>query len=420
MQAAALRLPLGGKEPEVVVPELVEHAARARASDLYFNSNEDNVEVSIRHLGLIRHIGTLAADIGRRCISFVKTQGDMNVSERRRPLDGRWLFNGKEGRRLDLRINTIPTLYGEDCTLRILDQQYRLLEIGQLGMPQSIQVDLTRALSAPNGLILVTGPTEAGKTTTLYACLNHLNTGDRKISTIEDPIEYSLRGVRQSQVNAAIELGFDDLLRGVLRQAPDVIMIGEVRDAETARTAVWAAATGHMVLTTLHAPVATAAVHTLLRLDVNAHLLANALLVVLSQRLLRALCPACRQQFEVPSPALFAGVRAEMAPSEGKHLYGPKGCNECLMTGYGTRTGIFEMLRVSPEVRRLIDDRASMQAIRARAAQESMVEFRHSALLKLAQGETSLEEVVRVLPIEFLGEAKQPAPGAITTPPLAD
>jgi type II secretory ATPase GspE/PulE/Tfp pilus assembly ATPase PilB-like protein len=220
-------------------------------------------------------------------------------------------------------------------------------------------------------------------------------------------------------VNGAIGLGFDELLRGVLRQAPDVIMIGEIRDPETARTAVWAAATGHMVLSTLHAPVATAAIHTLLRLDVHAHLVANSLLAVVSQRLLRALCPACKEKYELPSPQLFADVRGDLAPAEGQHLWGPKGCPNCLMTGYSGRTGIFEMLRVTPEIRRLIDERASMLALRQKALQEEMVEFRHSALMKLAQGETSIEEVVRVLPIEYLG-AVQPTPGdAITTSPIA-
>ncbi len=405
----AFRLDLAGKEPERAVPELIEFAARMRASDLFFNSNEREVEVAARHLGIIRQIGTLPADVGRRCISFVKTQADMNISERRRPLDGRWLYTAKAGGRLDLRINTIPTLYGEDCTLRILDQAHRLLSLDQLGLSPALQGHLARYLASPSGLLLVTGPTEAGKSTTLYACLNHVNTGDRKISAIEDPIEYSLKGIRQSQVNSAIGLGFDELLRGVLRQAPDVIMIGEIRDPETAGTAVRAAVSGHMVLTTLHAPVATAAIHTMLRLDVNAHLMANSLLGVMSQRLLRSLCKACRQGYEVPSSHLFDEVRAELETGQGGQLFGPRGCPECLMTGYAGRTGVFEMLAVTPDVRRLIDERASMQALRAKALEEGLVEFRRSALLKVARGETSIEEVVRVLPAEYLETPAGPA-----------
>jgi type II secretory ATPase GspE/PulE/Tfp pilus assembly ATPase PilB-like protein len=401
-EATALRLELAGKEPDQAVPELIEHAAKLRVSDLFFNTNEDHVEVSVRHLGIIRAIGSINLDVGRRCISFVKTQADMNISERRRPMDGRWLYTRRSGHRLDLRINTVPTLYGEDCTLRILDQEYRLLSLDQLGLSPTVKGQLERVLSNPSGLILVTGPTEAGKSTTLYACLNHLNTGDKKISTIEDPIEYSLKGIRQSQTNNAIGLNFDDLLRSVLRQAPDVIMIGEIRDSETARTAVRAAVSGHMVLTTLHAPVATAAIHTLLRLDVNAHLVANSLLGVVSQRLLRTLCKTCKKSYELPATQLYDEVRADLLPSQGQHLFGPHGCPECMMTGYAGRTGVFEMLPVTPAIRRLIDEKAGVNELRKQALEDGLVEFRRSALLKVAQGMTSIEEIVRVLPTEYL------------------
>jgi type II secretory ATPase GspE/PulE/Tfp pilus assembly ATPase PilB-like protein len=404
--APTLRLDLAGKEPEQAVPALIEHAARLHVSDLFFNTNEDHIEVAARHLGLLRQLATLPTDIGRRCISYVKTMADMNISERRRPLDGRWLFSRRSGQRLDLRINTIPTLHGEDCTLRILDQEYRLLAIDQLGLDQLLFNQLVRFLASPSGLLLVTGPTETGKSTTLYACLSHLNNGERKINTIEDPIEYSIKGIRQSQVTGTAGLTFDELLRSVLRQAPDVIMIGEIRDPETAMTAVRAAASGHLVLSTLHAPVAAAAINTMLRLEVHPHLLSTSLLGVVSQRLLRTLCPACRAAFEVPSPHLFDEVRDRLGPGEGESLYGPQGCPECYQTGYVGRTGVFEVLRVGPEIRRLIDERAPTPVLRARAVAEGLVEFRASALLKVAQGQTSIEEVVRVLPGEYLEAAR--------------
>jgi type II secretory ATPase GspE/PulE/Tfp pilus assembly ATPase PilB-like protein len=403
-----LRLELGGKEPEQVVPELIEHAARLHFSDLFFISNEDNVEVAGRHLGLLRSVGALGADVGRRCISYVKTAADMNISERRRPMDGRWLFSRASGHRLDLRINTIPTLHGEDCTLRILDQQHRLLAIDQLGLDPLMHSELVRLLASPSGLILVTGPTETGKSTTLYACLSHLNNGERKINTIEDPIEYSIRGIRQSQINTKIGLTFDELLRGVLRQAPDVIMIGEIRDAETALTAVRASLSGHLVLSTLHAPVASAAIHSMLRLDVHSHLLAASLLGVVSQRLLRTLCPHCKQGFELPASHLFDDVRDRLEPGEGEALYGPVGCPECHHTGYAARTGVFEMLRVGGGIRELIDERATTNAVRRKAVEEGLIEFRQSALLKIARGETSIEEVVRVLPTEYLEPSQRP------------
>jgi type II secretory ATPase GspE/PulE/Tfp pilus assembly ATPase PilB-like protein len=398
----ALRLDLAGKEPEQAVPELIEHAAWLHVSDLFFSTNEENVDVSARHLGVLRPVGTLNLDIGRRCISYIKTVADMNISERRRPLDGRWLFNRRSGQRLDLRINTIPTLYGEDCTLRILDQVHRLLSIDQIGLDPLLYNQLVRLLASPSGLLLVTGPTETGKSTTLYACLSYLNNGVRKINTIEDPVEYSIRGIRQSQVNTKIGLTFDELLRGVLRQAPDVVMIGEIRDPETARTAVRAAASGHLVLSTLHAPVAAAAIHTMLRLEVHPHLLATSLLGVISQRLLRTLCPKCRQTFEVPSAHIFEEVCDRLGPGEGEHLYGPNGCPECHGTGYAGRTGVFEMLRVGPELRPMIDEAAPTQALRQKGIEGGLVEFRHSALLKVAQGHTSIEEVIRVMPSEYL------------------
>jgi type II secretory ATPase GspE/PulE/Tfp pilus assembly ATPase PilB-like protein len=389
----------------------VEYAAGLHVSDLFFNTNEDHVEVAARHLGVLRCIGKVSTEIGRRCISYVKTMADMNISERRRPMDGRWLFNRKGGGRLDLRINTIPTLHGEDCTLRVLDQQYRLLAIDQLGLDPLLHSQLVRLLASPSGLILVTGPTETGKSTTLYACLSYLNNGERKINTIEDPIEYSIGGIRQSQINPKIDLSFDELLRSVLRQAPDVIMIGEIRDAETARTAVRAAASGHLVLTTLHAPVAVNAIHTMLRLEVHPHLLATSLLGVVSQRLLRTLCPRCRQSFELPVVPAFDEIRERLAPGEGKHLFGPQGCSECYMTGYAARTGVFEMLQVTPEIRELIDERATTPLIRQKALETGMIEFRQSALVKVARGETSIEEVVRVLPSEYLESTPRPTAG---------
>lgn len=400
--ADSLRLELGSRDPDRTVPDLIEYAAELHVSDLFLYSNEDNVEVAVRHLGLVRTVGKLPAELGRRCISYIKTLAGMNISERRRPLDGRWLYSRKSEQRLDLRINTIPTLHGEDLTIRILDQKYRLLSLNQLGLDPHHQDSLQRMLSNPSGLMLVTGPTESGKSTTLYGCLSHLNSGERKINTIEDPIEYSLAGVRQSQVSTSLGLGFDVLLRNVLRQAPDVIMIGEIRDPETALTAVRAAGSGHMVLSTLHAPVAAAAVNSLLRLGVHPHLLSSSLLGVVSQRLLRTLCPNCKVGYDLPLPHLFDAVRPYLRPGDGDRMYGPQGCDMCFGTGYAGRTGVFEMLRVTPDIRALVDATAPVQAIRKRAVEDGMVEFRQAAVIKLAQGQTALEEVVRVLPAEYL------------------
>jgi type II secretory ATPase GspE/PulE/Tfp pilus assembly ATPase PilB-like protein len=398
----SIQVNLGEKEPDESVPFLVEHATELHASDLFIDTDEDRVSVSVRHLGMLRPVCDLPLDLGRRCISYVKAVANINISDHRRPADGRWLFTRPNGQRVDLRISTIPSLYGEDCAIRILDPAYRLLSLDQLGFSTPLYNTLIDMLAHPTGLILVTGPTEVGKSTTLYASLAYLNNGERRINTIEDPIEYSLAGIRQSAVNMRMDVDFDGLLRTVLRQAPHVIMIGEIRDGETALTAVRAAASGVMVLSTLHAPVATTAVHALLRLEVYPHLLSYSLLGVMSQRLLRTLCPYCKTPFELPSEHVFDDIRESLGPGEGQRVFAAQGCAACQMTGYSGLTAIFEMLRVSNEIRRLIDERAPTPVLRAQALQEGMVELRHSALLKVAQGVTTFEEVMRVLPAEYL------------------
>lgn len=399
---------LARSEPNQVVPQLVEYAAEVRASDLYLNTNEKEMEFAIRHLGIVRQLGAVPVELGRRCILFVKTLSGMNTSERRKPLEGRWLFTRPPADPLDLRVSTIPTLYGEDATLRILDQGRALLSIDQLGMHPHKYGQFAQMLASPSGLILVTGPTESGKTTSLYAGLAYLNTGTRKINTIEEPIEYSLKGIRQSQASSngsATEASFDVLLRGVLRQAPDVIMIGEVREEETAQIAVRAAATGHLVLSTLHAPVAAAAVQSMIRLGVPPRALSHALLGVVSQRLVRTLCVACKQQYPFPVVKAFEGVRKWLGQDAQVTLFGPQGCPACHMTGFAGRTGLFEVLPVTAGIRHLLEESSSVAVIRKLAVQEGMMEFRHAALLKVAAGVTSLEEVTRVLPLEFMSAA---------------
>lgn len=390
------------REPGDTVAALIEYASSLRASDLFAFSNEDHIEVAIRHLGLIRTAGKLPVEFGRRCLSFIKTAANMNFSERRRPMDGRWLYTRADKHPLDLRINTIPTLHGEDCTIRILDQDMSLLSLDQLGLEPAHAGQFEDLLSNPSGLLLVTGPTESGKSTTLYAALSHLNQDDVKINTIEDPIEYSLEGIRQSQVNPALELTFKSLLRHVLRQAPDVIMIGEIRDSETAQTAVRAAGSGHLVLSTLHAPIAAAAVHSLLRLGAHPNLLSNALLGVVSQRLLRTLCPACKSTRDVAAVEMRDWVRQWLQTESVETCSSAPGCPECYGAGCAGRTGVFEVLRVSPAIRDLIDESAGVPAIRRQAAMEKMIEFRHTTARKVAEGVTSIDEIVRILPAEYL------------------
>lgn len=306
---------------------------------------------------------------------------------------------------IDLRISTLPTLHGEDCAVRLFVQSLALMQLENLGFIGTQLNDLRAMLNCPSGLILVTGPTGSGKTTTLYACLNYLNDGKRKINTIEDPIEHEIAGVRQSQVNTRIGLGFPDLLRGVLRQDPDVILLGEVRDAVTADTAVHAANSGHLVLATLYAPLAAGAVQSMQGWGVNLHFLGHTLLGVVAQRLVRKLCPHCRAPFPLPAdaPNPFEEVRAWLGPEEGRTLFAAHGCPACLTSGYSDRTGVFEILSMSPTVRRLILEGQSPPVLREQARQEGMIELRQAALLKVARGETTAEEVIRDVPSEYLG-----------------
>jgi type II secretory ATPase GspE/PulE/Tfp pilus assembly ATPase PilB-like protein len=390
--------------PEAAVQQMIETAIEMRASDLFLCTNESNITILLRHLGMLRPIAHVPKEYGRRCMAHVKAIAGMNVVEHRRPLDGRRIFRRENGAVIDIRINTIPTLYGEDFTLRILQRTAQSLKLDQLGLLRHEYNRLLNMLQSPSGLILVTGPTGSGKTTTMYACLSFLHTGERKINTIEDPIEYSLDGIRQSQINPRLNVGFPDLLRSVLRQSPDVIMIGEIRDPVTAETAVLAANGGHLVLATLHAPIAAGAVQSMLALGVHPHFLASSLLGSIAQRLLRVLCPHCKVTFDLAEPLeTFTEVKRWLEPGQGEQLFGPNGCEKCHSTGYIERTGVFEVLAVTPGVRKLILARQPMHALRHKAIEEGMIEFRQAALLKVAQGRTTVEEVFRSVPTEYLG-----------------
>ncbi len=388
---------------EQLVSRLLDQAALMRASDLFLFNNEDHIAAAVRHFGLMRWLARLEPERGRRAILHLKVMAGMDVAEHRRPQDGRWIHDGPAGR-MDLRINTIPTLYGEDCAVRLLARDWALLSLDQLGFSVADYNQLLAMLNSPGGLVLVTGPTGAGKTTTLYACLHHLNDGERKINTIEEPIEYALDGIRQSQVNTRIGLGCAELLRGVLHQAPDVIMIGEIRDPATAETAVHAANCGHLVLATLHAPIAAAAMDSMRGWGVNPHFLATSLLGVVAQRLVRTLCPECRIPFPLPDqPNTFAEVRRYLNADEGHTLYAAHGCASCHQSGYAGRTGVFELLHMSQTLRQFIAEGRPTRVIREQALNDGMTELRQAAMLKVARGQTTAEEVVRAVPFEYLG-----------------
>lgn len=385
------------------VAELILYAVQMPASDLFLANNHDNVSISVRHLGIVKPLAWVSKEDGKRFISHVKAMAEMDVAQMRRPLDGRWVHEPQPGRKVDLRVNTIPTLYGEDLTIRLLEHGVGRLELPTLGFHDKDLRDLISLLNKPNGLILVTGPTGAGKTTTLYACLRYLHDGTRKINTIEDPVEYELEGVRQSQVNARIDLDFPELLRAVMRQSPDVIMVGEIRDTVTASTAVRAANSGHLVFATLHAPVAAAAVDSLLAFGVHPHFLSTSLLGILTQRLVRTLCPHCKVAYDISgAPHMFNDVKHWLEPGQGNFIYAAPGCERCRQEGYNDRTSVYEVLRVTSEVRRMIFNRCSARELHTKVVEQGMLDLRRSALLKVAAGITSMEEMVRVIPTEHL------------------
>jgi type II secretory ATPase GspE/PulE/Tfp pilus assembly ATPase PilB-like protein len=404
LAAAGQMIDVANLAVEQAVQRLIDHAARMGASDLFLVSNEQHVAVLVRHLGIVRPISVLAPEQGKRCLAHIKANSGMDISEKRHPSDGRWIYNSREADTVvDLRINVIPTMYGEDFALRLLARGNKLYNMDQLGMTDAQLASYQHMIFSPSGIILITGPTGSGKTATLYASLMKLNDGKRKINTIEDPIEYAIDGLRQSQVNPAINLGFSELLRSVLRQSPDVIMIGEIRDEETARTAVRAANSGILVFATLHAPSAAGAVQTMRTLGSHPHFLATSLRGVVAQRLVRTLCPKCRLSFDISdAPETFDEVRPWLSGGEGKTLYAAKGCDACGHTGYASRTGVFEVMPISKSIRAMVSAGATAAEVRARAVEEKMLEFRSSALLKVARGQTSTEEVFRVVPSEHM------------------
>ena len=419
------------------VTALIDRAVQAGASDLFFVTNEQHVAVLVRHLGIMRPLSVVPSDAGRRYLAHIKAMAGMDLGGvARRPMDGRWIYesDGRGGAavassraeaatdaaagyvtveelgggsdvNVDLRISVIPTLHGEDFAIRLLGRGLHAHRLEDLGMTRDQLDDFVQMIESPGGLILLTGPTGSGKTATLYAALARLNNGRRKINTIEDPVEYAVDGLRQSQVNPAVQLHFAELLRGALRQSPDVIMIGEVRDEETARTAVHAANSGMLVFATVHAPAAAAAVQSLRSLGVHNHFLGSSLRGVLSQRLLRTLCTSCRTSFDLSdAPHTFDDVRHMLRGDEGRTLFAPRGCGACGGTGYAARTGVFEVMPVSRAMRDLIADGAPTRDVRRKAVDEGLLEFRQAALLKVARGQTSTEEMFRVIPTDALVE----------------
>ena len=379
-----------------LVNQLINKAVEARASDIHIEAFENRVRVRYRIDGVLTEVDPPPARFRAALVSRVKIMARLNIAERRLPQDGR-IKLAIRGVPIDLRVSTIPTMHGEGVVMRVLDRQGVELDLAKLGITGRNKQTYEEILTHPHGVFLVTGPTGSGKTTTLYASLIRLNSPEKKLLTVEDPIEYQLEGVNQVQVQPSIGLSFAHVLRSFLRQDPDIIMIGEIRDVETAEIAVQAALTGHLVLSTLHTNDAASAITRLLDMGVDDYLLTSTVTGVAGQRLVRRLCTNCRTQEPVlPELATQLGLERLVAAGKPISLWRAVGCEACHGTGYLGRTGVVETLLVNDEIRRLILRRSEVGDIKRAAIANGMVSMYEDGLIKALAGETTVEEVLRV------------------------
>ena len=378
-----------------LVQNLVSRAVEMQASDIHIEPREDSVRVRLRIDGVLHTVETLPLNVRAALSSRIKIMAQLNIAERRLPQDGRTKVTVR-GHDVDLRVSTMPTVHGESVVLRILDRASINLAFPALGFSGEGLSSFEKLLQEPNGIILVTGPTGSGKTTTLYTALSVLNDAERKLFTVEDPIEYQLTGINQIQVNPKIGLTFAAALRSILRQDPDIVMVGEIRDLETAEMAIRASLTGHLVLSTVHTNGAAATVTRLLDMGVADYLLASSLKGVLAQRLVRKLCSACSVPAEVPRALIERLAAGEVHESRLHGIRRACGCPDCRQTGFAGRTTIYELLPVTAAVKDVIVSSGSERAIEAAAVAEGMTLMRHNGLEKVLNGETTIEEVLRV------------------------
>jgi type IV pilus assembly protein PilB len=373
------------------VNAVVQQAAREGASDLHLEPDESSFRIRLRVDGILREVSVQSKALYAPVVSRVKIMAALDIAERRLPQDGRIRMN-VAGRDLDLRVSTFPTIHGENVVLRLLDRSATLIGLAELGLVPAPLAILERMIRKPNGIVLVTGPTGSGKTTTLYSCIQRINSVERNIVTLEDPVEFHMGSIRQTQVDPDAGLTFARGLRALLRQDPDIVMVGEIRDAETAEISVRSALTGHLVLSTLHTNDAAGALPRLIDMQIEPFLLSSAMLGVVAQRLVRRVCDKCKQP--ITPPADLAEALA-LDPSMGTFQHGA-GCRACSGTGYRGRVGIFEVLDVDDEMQALIAQRASAEEIARAARRAGMRTLREDAVKKAAEGWTTLQEVLRV------------------------
>ncbi len=373
---------------------LIMEAFRNRSSDIHIEPLANRLRVRYRIDGVLHEVDNPPKRLQPAIISRLKIMSNMSIAEKRVPQDGR-IQIPVMGRSLDLRVSCLPTNHGESIVMRILDKTSLLLGLSDLGFFSDDQEKMEKIVASPDGIFLVTGPTGSGKTTTLYACLNAINKPDRKIITVEDPVEYQLSGINQVQVNPDINLTFAAALRAILRQAPNIIMIGEIRDLETANIAVQASLTGHLVFSTLHTNDAPSAVTRLIDMGVKPFLVASSVRAIMAQRLVRKICRQCREPYK-PTDYEMQMLKLDPAEVAKTTLYKGRGCPDCAKTGYRGRTGIYEIFEVDEEVRRLVYERVPSNVLRAQAREMGMRTLREDGVRKVMAGITTPEEVISI------------------------
>ena len=368
-------------------------AIQDRASDIHFEPFETEFRIRYRVDGALYEMSPPPKHLALPVISRIKVMSGLNISERRVPQDGRINFP-MGNRQIDMRVSTLPTQFGESVVLRVLDRGAVSLDVETLGFPKYVHDYVTEAILRPNGIMIVTGPTGSGKTTTLYSCLRRINTLDSKLLTAEDPVEYDIEGIMQVAINDTVGMTFGKALRSFLRQDPDIIMVGEMRDLETAQISIQASLTGHLVLSTLHTNDAPGAVTRLLDMGVEPFLISSTLMAVLAQRLVRTTCTNCRTPFE-PTEEQLALLNLSPHDLGDKVFHYGRGCSTCNDTGYKGRKGIFELLIISEAIRTLINERSPTVVLRQKAVELGMVTLREDGLRSIFEGDTTIEEIVK-------------------------
>jgi type IV pilus assembly protein PilB len=375
-----------------VVDSIITQALRDRASDVHIEPSDNVIYVRYRIDGVLKDVLELPASMGTGLLSRIKIMADINIVEKRRSQDGQFSVEF-DGIPADVRVATVATIWGEKCTLRILDKKRSVLRLEELGMPADTYETYAKLVRAPFGMVLCAGPTGSGKTTTLYATLAEASDRSRNVMTIEDPVEFVFPKINQIQTNEAAGMTFADGLKSILRQDPDVILVGEIRDVETARIAVQSALTGHFVLSSVHGNDSVSALHRFLDMGIESFLISSSVVAIVGQRLVRRICPSCKVRYE-PSLAEMAFYEESGGESKTEFWHGT-GCNYCSETGYLDRVGVYELLQMTPEIRRLVAARASQEDLRTLAQEQGMRTLRDEAISLVVQDTTTISEVMR-------------------------